>query len=310
MDELKLYSEMLKIRLIEEKIVAEYDKDEMKTPMHLYIGQEAIAVGICRQLNKDDLVFSNHRGHGHYVAKGGNIKAMFAEFFCKKNGCSGAYGGSMHLANVENGLPGASAIVGGGIPLAVGAAFSFKFRKENKICVSFSGDGAADEGVSYESINFASLHRLPVLFVCENNELSIYSHGKRRQAVDIYKRFKNLIPSYKIDGNDVESVYNLAHRLKDMLREGKGPFFIECTTFRMKNHVGIEDNPAVSKEELKKWKEKCPIKLYRKKLMEKQILTEEIDKKIHDTLSKEIEHALQFGKNDVLPETHNMLEKV
>lgn len=301
---------MLKIRLIEEKIVDEYQNNEMKTPVHLYIGQEAIAVGVCGHLTKSDLVFSNHRSHGHYIAKGGDIKAMFAELFCKRHGCGGGYAGSMHLIDVENGLPGASAIVGGGIPIGVGAALAFKYRKENSISVIFFGDGAADEGVSYESINFAVLHALPVLFVCENNEIAVASSYNQRQAVPVHKRFENLIPSCFVNGNDIEKVDSVSAKLIGQVRAGKGPYLIECLTHRWMAHAGDSPNPSVSEAILRKWKEECPIRVYRKRLIREKILNEGLDKKIRTKLDKEIEEAFLYGKNDDLPGKNELLDKV
>ena len=170
---IKLYAVITKIRKVQLKIEELYHQDEMKTPVHLYIGQEAIAAGVCANLKKTDYVFSNHRGHGHYIAKGGDLKAMIAELYCKETGCSRGRGGSMHLVDVKVGLLGSSAIVGGGIPVAVGAALSSSLKKDNRVSVVFFGDGASEEGVLYESMNFAALKKLPVVFICENNFYSV-----------------------------------------------------------------------------------------------------------------------------------------
>lgn len=310
MDTLNIYRQMLKIRLVEEKISSEYHNDEMKTPMHLYIGQEAIAVGVCNHLKNEDMVFSNHRSHGHFIAKGGNLKAMFAEFFCREHGSAKGYGGSMHLIDKEHGLPGASAIVGGGIPIAVGAAFSFHYRKKKNLSVVFFGDGAADEGVLYESINFAVLHHLPVLFVCENNEWSVASYHLRRQKIDIFNRFKNIIPSVRIDGNDVELVNKTAEEMINKIHHGEGPSFMECLTFRMNDHCGADPNPSADRQTLESWREKCPVKNYRKKLMDSGILNSELDNNIHHELNTEIEEAFDFGRNDVFPKKNRLLDMV
>jgi len=309
-NEIKLYGEMLNIRLIEEKISDEYHNDDMKTPVHLYIGQEAIAVGVCDYLTKSDWVFSNHRSHGHYIAKGGDVKGLFAELFCKEHGCGGGYSGSMHLIDIKNGLPGTSAIVGGGIPIGVGAAFAFKYRKEQNISVIFFGDGAADEGVLYESVNFAVLRQLPVLFVCENNEIAVASPYSHRQATKIYKRFQNMIPSFFVNGNDVEAVNNLAGRLIGEIRSGDGPRFMECATNRIKAHDGGAPNPSVEPAIFKKWEKECPIKVYRDKLIKQKMLNKDLDEKIHNQLSQEIEAAFLFGRNDILPESNKLLNKM
>ena len=186
----ELYAIMLKIQKVQLKIAELYHEDEMKTPIHLYLGQEAVAAGVCANLNRDDYVFSNHRGHGHYIAKGGDIKAMVAELYNRATGCSRGRGGSMHLIDTAVGVLGSSSIVGGGIPIATGAALGSLLKKDNRVSVAFFGDAAVEEGVIYESINFAKLKNLPVVYVCENNFYAVCSHLSRRQAKDdIYRRF-------------------------------------------------------------------------------------------------------------------------
>ncbi len=165
----EIYKSMLLIRKVEEKVIELYPEQQMKCPTHLYVGEEAIAAGVCSALKKEDIVFTNHRSHGHYLSKGGNLKKFFAEIYGKKTGCAKGYGGSMHVIDRENGVWGGSAIVGGAIPIATGAALSVKMKKENNVVVSFFGDGAVEEGVFHESLNFASLRKLPVIYVCENN---------------------------------------------------------------------------------------------------------------------------------------------
>jgi len=308
--QLQLYRAMLRIRLAEEKVVAEYRKDEMKTPTHLCIGQEAIAVGVCAHLLNEDLVFSNHRGHGHYLAKGGDMKAMFAEFFCKEHGCGGGYSGSMHLLDRAHGLPGNSAIVGGNIPVSVGAAFALKYRQSKNISTVFFGDGAADEGVLYESLNFAVLHHLPVLFVCENNHWAVYSPSGNRQITPIFRRFENMLPSFSGDGNDIEEVYSTAGFLIAKIKSGGGPQFIEYHTLRFMDHCGEQYNPCVTNETIEEWKKKCPISRAYKNLSSQGLLDQRKDTELRSQLSVEIEEAFKFGQQDILPEKGHLVDKV
>jgi len=236
----ELYRMMLKIQKVELKIDELYHEDEMKTPVHLCLGQEAVAAGVCRHLNTGDYVFSNHRGHGHYIAKGGDVKTMVAELYNRETGCSRGRGGSMHLIDTSVGLPGTSSIVGGSIPIATGAALGAVLKKDNRVSVAFFGDAAVEEGVTYESINFAMLKKLPVVYVCENNFYSVFSHLSKRQAKDdIYRRFEGLsIPGYQVDGNNVVEVYRIAKKAIDNARRRGGPSFIECRTYRLRDHHG------------------------------------------------------------------------
>ena len=207
-----LFHTMLRIRKVELKIEELYGKDEMKTPVHLCIGQEAISAGICAHLSSADYVSSNHRGHGHYLAKGGNLNSMVAELYCRRTGCSGGYGGSMHLIDVSVGLVGGSAILGGGIPIATGLGLSIQMKGEKAVSVSFFGDGAADEGVLYESVNFAMLKRLPVVFVLENNQYSVCSplSARRPGTPMLHYLPPERLLSKKVDGNDVTAVFEAA----------------------------------------------------------------------------------------------------
>jgi pyruvate dehydrogenase E1 component alpha subunit len=216
-----MYITMLKIRRFEEK-VAEliHPLNEIICPCHLYIGQEAVATGVCSALKKEDWVFSTHRSHGHYIAKGGDIKALMAELYGKETGCSRGRGGSMHLSSPEQGLPGSSAIVAGTIPLAVGAALAFSMQKRDSVSVAFFGDGAAGEGVFYESLNFASLKKLPVIFVCENNLYSTHLPISGCLAhIQIWEKAEAFnMPGIRVDGNNVVEVFQTAKRAIDDAR--------------------------------------------------------------------------------------------
>lgn len=310
---ISLYRTMLSIRKVQLKIEEEYPKDEMKTPVHLYIGQEAIAAGVCANLKRDDYVFSNHRGHGHYLAKGGDLKKMIAELYCKKTGCSRGHGGSMHLVDTSVGLPGSSSIVAGGIPIATGAALGFLLQKNDRISVVFFGDAAVDEGVSYESINFAVLKKLPVIFVCENNFYSVCSHQKKRQPADnIYRRFEGSgIPGYRIDGTNVVEVYRIAKKVIENARQGKGPSLLECRAYRWRGHSNVGSDVSLgyrSQEELDEWMAKCPLKNFERMLLKRNIVTKKEIEDVNGIIGEEIEKAFEFAKKSPLPEGSEILK--
>lgn len=297
---------MLKIRRFEEKITEVYPEQEIRTPVHLCIGQEAIAAGVCANLNSDDFMFSTHRNHGHCIAKGIDIKLLMAELYGKITGCSSGKGGSMHLASVEHGIMGTSAIVGGGIALAVGTALSSKMKNEKKVSVTFFGDGAVDEGIFYESLNFASLKKLPVIFVCENNFYATNSPQSARQVQDNISRRGEIhcILGFQVDGNDVMSIYSLAAEAIRKARSGLGPTLIECRTYRWRGHVGPNcdyDNGCRQEGELHEWMNKCPIEVYKEYLLNNQIITLPRFEEMIDRVDSEIESALAFAKGSPFP---------
>ena len=307
------YKLMKLIRVFEESLCPYIENGEIKTPCHLYIGQEAIAVGICSQLHDSDLIWGNHRSHGHYIAKGGNINRLMDEIFCKASGCSGGRGGSMHIFDKERGIYGTVPIVGGTIPIGVGAALTIKQNAKNDVSVIFLGDGATEEGHVIESMNLAALYNLPVLFVIENNYYSSHMHmSERRRQEDLQKIGEMLgIPSIKIDGNLVNTVYKESENLISRLRNGEGPFIIECMTFRFRGHVGHrwdEDVGVKRKDELAKWLEHDPLVIERNNLLLNKISEsqlDEIDKEIKET----IEDAVKEARNAPFPEG-NLLEHV
>lgn len=310
-----MYEMMVMIRLAEEKIVDLYPEQEIKCPVHLYIGQEAVAAGVCAILEEHDYVFSNHRGHGHYIAKGGDLNALMAELYGKASGCSGGKGGSMHLADPEKGIMGTSAIVGGCLPLAVGAALSSAIQKNNRISTVFFGDGAVDEGVFHESLNFASLKKLPVVFVCENNFYATNSPQLARHPADnIAKRAEGYrMPGVSVDGNDVVAVCWAAREAARRARSGEGPTLIECRTYRWKAHVGPAcdvESGCRSKRELDKWMEKCPIKSFAKFLLGQRIISREQVVWIEEIANEKIEKAVAFGKAGRFPEKDDVMEDV
>ena len=302
-----MYEAMVKIRLVEESLGKLVSSGEIKTPCHLYIGQEAVATGVCLNLKKDDYVFSTHRSHGHYLAKGGNLKKLMAEIYGKITGCSRGRGGSMHIASPEVGLPGSSAIVGGTIPLAVGTALGFSLQREKNVSVTFFGDGATNEGVLYESLNFASLRRLPVIFICENNFYSTHIYiSKIQSAPDLYEIGKLFeIPSFKINGYNVIEVFNIAKKAVEYARRGKGPTFIEALTYRWRGHVGPNwdlDKPIRSKDEVYFWVRNCPIKRFESLLLKEKILDNIVKKRIFKELNKKIKEAVNYAQESPYPD--------
>jgi len=308
-----LYRMMLKIRKVELKINELYHEDEMRTPVHLCIGQEAVAAGVCAHLNTDDYVFSNHRGHGHYIAKGGDIKAMIAELYNRETGCSKGRGGSMHLVDTSVGLLGTSSIVGGCAPIATGAALGSVLQKKKHVSVAFFGDAAVEEGALYESINFAMLKKLPVVYVCENNLYSVFSHlSKRQSRDDIYRRFKGLsIPGYQVDGNNVIEVYHIARKAIDNARDGGGPSFIECRTYRLKDHHGTGSGVEVgyrTQQEVDQWAARCPIRNFESFLIEQNIITASEIEGFATAINREIEEAFEFAQASPLPDENKVAE--
>lgn len=304
---LQIYTMMLRIRKFEECVADLIKKSRIHCPCHLYIGQEAIAAGVCAALKDSDWVFSTHRSHGHYIAKGGNIRTMMAELFGKDTGCSRGHGGSMHIASPEKGLPGSSAIVAGTISLAVGAGLAFSLQKKNNLSVVFFGDGATNEGSFYESLNFSSLHHLPIIFVCENNLYSTHMPIARCLAnTKIYELARVFnIASIRIDGNNVREVYNATRKGIEQIRKGKGPVFIECMTYRWLGHVGFEDDidqGLRSRDELDAWMSRCPIQQFGIYLLEKGILSKSDIHAISESIATEISDAVLFAETSPYPD--------
>ena len=307
---------MLRIRLVEEKIAELYSEQQMRCPVHLCIGQEAIAAGVCVNLLKKDYLFSSHRSHGHYLAKGGDLKQMLAEIYGKLTGCSKGKGGSMHLVDLSVGVLGTTPIVAGIIPIATGAAFGTKMKGEDNVTVAFFGDAATEEGVFFESLNFASLKKLPVLFVCENNFFSVYSPLSVRQPKerDNLSLMNSLgIKADKGDGNDVLEVYKLARKAVTHIRKGRGPYYLEFETYRLREHCGPNfDNDLGyrSKKDFLKWEKKCPIGLFEKKLIKDRVLNLTQIANFKQNIQAEINDAVSFAKNSPYPKSEEMLSDV
>jgi TPP-dependent pyruvate/acetoin dehydrogenase alpha subunit len=262
--EQRLYAAMLRIRTIEERIADVYPAGEMRTPTHFCIGQEAVCVGVCDVLRSDDVVHFSHRTHGWYLAKGGDLDAMVAEFFGRSTGCAGGWGGSMHLIDLAAGLMGSSSILGGTIGHAVGSALAFQMQGSDRVAVSAFGDAAVEEGIFHESLNWAALKGVPVVFVCENNLYSSQSPLSVRQpSVEIHQRAASYgIPAVRVDGNDVLAVREAAAEAVERARRGEGPSFIEAMTYRWCGHVGPEPDIDLgyrSQREIDEWVARCPV---------------------------------------------------
>ena len=239
-----IYRSLYRIRRVEEKIIDVYPSDAIKSPVHLSIGQESVAVGVCGALKPGDIAFGTYRGHALYLAKGGDLKRMIAELYGKRDGCAGGKAGSMHLIDIGAGMMGTSAIVATTIPHAVGYAFALKSRKSKAVVVVFFGEGAMDEGVAYESLNFAALRKLPILFVCENNHYAIYSHVRDRmpEPNPCERAGAFRIPAQKIEHGDTFKIRAASEKALDEIRAGGGPRFIECMTYRWRDHVGPDED--------------------------------------------------------------------
>lgn len=306
----KLYRSLLRIRRVEEEIVKIYPTDKIKSPVHLSIGQEAVSVGVCEALRSDDIVFGTYRSHAFYLAKGGNLRQMIAEMYGKVSGCAKGKGGSMHLVDVAHGIMGTSAIVGTTIANAIGFAYALKYQNKDSIVVCFFGDGAVDEGVFHESMNFAALKKLPIIFVCENNFYAIHTHQLQRQSnPEIWKRALSYgIPSERIKDNDILKIYQKVHQAVKVVRAQKaGPFFFECLTYRFKEHVGPNEDFHLGyrgEDEAKPWIKNDPVKRLASMLGAKE------RHKIEKEVEKEIQDAFIFAENSPFPDDSELFTDV
>ena len=304
---LNIYREMLQkmlmIRYFEEEVDQLYMKGEVHGTGHLYIGMEATAVGSILALRKEDVITSTHRGHGHCIAKGADVKLMMAELLGKSTGYCKGKGGSMHIADIGLGILGANGIVGGGIAIATGAALAIKELGTNQIVLCFFGDGATNQGVFHEAINMASIWNLPILYLIENNK---YGMGfPVSKAVNISKLSKRAcsygIKGFTLDGNDVLEINKNVLRIVDEIRKGNGPVLVECETYRWKGHSRMDAERYRTKEEVEEWKKKCPILRFKKYLIENQIMKPgEIDL-LEKSVKNQIEEATEFAKSSPLP---------
>jgi len=309
---IEMYKKMLEIRYFEEKIYELYGQNLVPGTIHLYAGQEAVAVGVCANLRKEDYVVSTHRGHGHCIAKGADLKRVMAEILGRKTGYCKGKGGSMHIADFSVGILGATGVVGAGIPIAAGAGLSIKLRGTDQVVACFFGDGASNQGTFHEGINMAAIWRLPVLFVCENN---LYAMGTRQSRVMLIENIANRasaygIPGVTVDGNDVLAVYEVARQAVERAKKGEGPTLIECKTYRHKGHSRFDPATYRPKEEVEFWLKKDPIPRFRNKLLEMNILTEKEAKQLEDKVLEEIKEAVKFALESPYPEPEEALKDV
>ena len=306
---LNLYKTMVKIRnfeLMAEKLFLE---GELLGFIHLYIGEEAIATGVMANLRKDDFITSTHRGHGHMIAKGADVNRMMAELYGRTTGYCKGKGGSMHIADFSIGVLGANGVVGGGLPIAVGAGLGIKMKKADQVVVAFFGDGASNTGAFHESLNFASIYRLPLIFIVENNHYASTASTKETTAIEnISDRAVSYgIPGVTIDGNDIIVVYEIAKAMIKRAREGGGPSLIEAKTYRIKGHFVGDPELYRDKKEVEEFWLKEPIKKFEKKLFELKMLNEVEKKKIWENNQKEIKEAAKFAKESPIPSNKEAL---
>ncbi len=307
-----MYRKMLEIRLFEEKVFELYGQNLVPGTIHLYAGEEAVAVGVCSNLRKDDYITSTHRGHGHCIAKGADLKRTMAEILGKETGYCKGKGGSMHIADFTIGMLGATAVVGAGLPIAVGAGLSVKLRKTDQVVACFFGEGASNQGTFHESINMASIWKLPVIFVCENN---LYAMGTRQSMVMAIENIADRaiaygIPGASVDGNDVLAVYEAAQKAVERARKGEGPTLIECKTYRHKGHSRVDPAKYRPKKEVEEWLTKDPVKRFKERLLQTNSLTETEIQQIEKEVSTKIEEAVNFAKESPYPAPEEALEDI
>jgi len=308
---LKMYKGMLKIRFFENKITDLYSKGLMPGLAHLYIGEEAIAVGVCTNLTEHDFAVSTHRGHGHLIAQGADLKKMMAEVLGKKTGFCKGKGGSMHIMDVSKGILGANGIVGAGIPIATGSAYSAKVKGTDQITVAFFGDAASNQGTFHESTNMAAAWKLPIVYVCENNLYGISVDIREVTATkDIADRAKAYdIPGIVVDGNDVLEVYRVTKEAVERARKGEGPSLIECKTYRFKgHHVGDPGRVYRLEKETEEWIKRCPIKTFRERIIKEKITSEEEVNLIEKDLKEIIKEVTDFAVQSPYPAEKEVYE--
>jgi TPP-dependent pyruvate/acetoin dehydrogenase alpha subunit len=307
-----MYRTMVRIRFFEERVVKEFAAGKIPGFVHVYSGEEATAVGACANLKPEDFITSTHRGHGHLIAKGGKTDRMMAELYAKKTGYNKGKGGSMHIADVEIGILGANGIVGGGIPIAGGAALSAQTRGTDQVAICFLGDGASNSTRFHEGVNMASCWKLPVVYVIENNQYAestcVADACNLANIADRAGAYG--IPGVTVDGNDVLAVYEAVGEAVARARKGEGPTLVECKTYRHHGHYQGDTMTYRSAEEVAEWKKRDPITRFRKKLVEMGNLTEQGADEIEQEMRKEIEEAVKFAEESPFPAPEEALEDV
>jgi pyruvate dehydrogenase E1 component alpha subunit len=315
---LKLYQKLLELRYGELSLAERYKQQEMRTPTHFGVGQEAVAVGVCHHLKNTDVAYSHHRSHNHYLAKGGSFYRLAAELFGRATGCSGGRGGSVHLTSREHGFIASSAILGQAIAAATGSALALKMDKTSQVATAFFGDAVAEEGAFYESISYAALHKLPVLFVCENNGYATESPLSIRQpsGPSISDRVAAFgVPTLVIDGNDVFAVSVAAEHAISTIRNGSGPYFLEFNTYRWLEHVGPYFDHELqrtyrSKTELESWQQNCPIKHCKAIMLELNFASAEELSELETSIQIRVEADIEKAYQDPWPEVQTLLHNV
>jgi len=308
----EMYEKLVEIRFFEDKVFELYGQNLVPGTIHLYAGEEAVAVGACSALGRTDYITSTHRGHGHCIAKGADLKRTMAEILGKKTGYCKGKGGSMHIADFSIGMLGATAVVGAGLPIAVGAGLSAKLRKTDQVVVCFFGEGASNQGTFHESLNMASAWKLPVVFVCENN---LYAMGTRQSRImnveDVAKRAVAYgISGKSVDGNDVIAVYEATRDAVEFARKGEGPTLIECKTYRRRGHSRVDPARYRPKEEVAEWLRRDPIKRFEDYLLQNDVLTEEELQSVKAQVADRIDDAVKFALESPYPAPEEALEDV
>jgi pyruvate dehydrogenase E1 component alpha subunit len=308
----EMYRKMFEIRCFEEKVFELYGQNLIPGTIHLYAGEEAVAVGVCSSLRKDDYITSTHRGHGHCIAKGAELKRTMAEILGKKTGYCKGKGGSMHIADFNVGMLGATAVVGAGLPIAVGAGLSAQLRKTDQVVACFFGEGASNQGTFHESINMASAWSLPVIFVCENNLYAMGTHQSRIMNVENIadRAVAYGIPGVTVDGNDVLAVFEASQKAVDRARGGAGPTLIECKTYRHKGHSRVDPAKYRPKEEVEQWLARDPIKRFKQVLLQNSDFSQSEVQEIEEKVAADIEEAVKFAVQSPYPAPEEALEDV
>lgn len=309
---LAMYTTMLTIRRFEGQVAELFAAGKLPGFIHLYIGEEAVATGVCTNLRPDDYITSTHRGHGHLIAKGGDLRLMMAELFGKKTGYCKGKGGSMHIADVGLGILGANGIVGGGPPIATGAALAAQYLGKDSVVACFFGDGASNQGTFHEALNMAAIWKLPVVFVCENNHYGISLHQSRHQTVsDVADRAAAYdIPGVAVDGNDVVAVYEAAQEAVRRARAGGGPSLIECKTYRQRGHFEGDPQNYKPQEEAAAWMAKDPIPRFESRLIQMGVLTPEKVKQLDASIQRKVGEAVRFAEESPFPAAEEIFEDV
>ena len=306
-----LYKKMVLIREFELRITKDFGK--IKSPfVHTYTGEEAIAVGACAAINREDYITSTHRGHGHFIAKDGDTNSLMAEIYGKEDGVCKGRGGSMHVADFSKNILGANGIVGAGPPLALGVALASQIRKEGRVVLSFFGDGAANQGMLHESMNLAGAWKLPVIFILENNLYGWSTPVHRATAVkDFSLRAQGYgMKGFSIGGNDVLEVYKTVKEAVRLARDGGGPTLIECKTYRWQGQTVMDPDIHRSKEEKEEWKNKCPIKMFKTKLIQGEVIDSAIIQEIDDETANDLEASFNFSKKSKKPDPTTVLDGI